>query len=225
MNLWWLLVGGSYLLGSLSSAHLVGWLVGRNPSKEGSKNPGATNILRIAGYKAAVVVLAGDILKGAVPTIVALVLSERYIALACGAAAVLGHIFPVFLKFKGGKGVATYGGMLICLNPFVALIAVGCWILILLATRLGSLASIVGISLTVLGVGLRDREIWEIATAAGLVLLITLRHYENIKRLLQGEEKQLRFSSKSSSSKDPSEDTTRDKEKKRDNESEKETDT
>src|SRR3954447_5481745 len=106
-----LLVALGYLLGALPTALAVGRRVGRDPTLEGSGNPGASNVYRTAGAKAGAMVFAGDFLKGAIATGIGLVAADRTLAVACGAAAVLGHIAPVTRRFRGGKGVVTACGM------------------------------------------------------------------------------------------------------------------
>ena len=111
MNLWWLLIPISYVLGTFPTAHIVAGLVGHDPTAEGSGNPGATNVYRVAGKKAGAIVLIGDLLKGVVPSLVCLLIDGRTLALAAGMAAMIGHVAPITRKFNGGKGVATLTGL------------------------------------------------------------------------------------------------------------------
>ncbi len=189
MYLWPLAVFGSYLLGSFPTALFVGRIIGHNPTKEGSKNPGATNVFRISGYKAAAAVLAGDVLKGLLPVLVVLLADgDVNYALICGAAAVVGHIFPVFARFRGGKGVATYGGMLIMANPLVGLFTLLTWFVTLMLSKKSSLGAMVALPLSILAATFYNRSGWEPVVLGGVGVLIVIRHLENIKRLFKGEE-------------------------------------
>ena len=192
MNFWWLLVGASYLAGSVPTALIVGWISGHDPTKEGSGNPGATNIYRVAGYKAGAIVLAGDVLKGSIPTLIALLGTESNVALACGAAAVGGHIFPLFAKFRGGKGVATYGGSLIVLFPVIGGLTLALWILVIAAFRISSLASLAGLTFATVAIVLIESPVYEIAVMSAIAGVICLRHLGNIRRLVTGKEKSLK---------------------------------
>lgn len=188
MDLLWLLVPLAYAAGTFPSAPLVGRVVGHDPTREGSRNPGASNMYRIAGRNAGVIVLLADVIKGLVPTLFALLVSGRPIAAACGVAAVLGHIFPATRGFQGGKGVATYGGMTVVLWPWVGAVALAVW---LLALRLGGKASIgalVAMPLIAGLVVLAGRPGWEVVVAVAMAGLIIIRHRENISRLVRGEE-------------------------------------
>ena len=111
-----ILIAIAYLMGSIASAILVCKLFGlADPRSEGSGNPGATNVMRLHGKKAAILTLAGDVLKGVIPVLLAKVLgSSEFMITLCGLAAFLGHLFPIFFSFKGGKGVATLIGVLVC---------------------------------------------------------------------------------------------------------------
>ncbi len=186
----WLLVVPAYLLGTFPSAVMVARSKGIDIQKVGSGNPGASNIARTLGTKWGVVVFILDGLKGAIPAIVALLLTHRPspLAYAMVAAATLGHMYPITRRFKGGKGVATLGGATLVLQPWVfAILTVG-WVVIRKATGKASLASLM---LTVglpLGVALSGGPGWEVATTAALGALVLLRHLDNIKRLLGGSE-------------------------------------
>ena len=127
----------AYLLGSISSAVVIARVMGLpDPRETGSKNPGATNILRYGGKTAAVLTLAGDILKGVIPVLVARALTaDAVIITLCGFAAFFGHLFPVFFGFRGGKGVATALGVWFALNPWVGLALLATWALMALLFR------------------------------------------------------------------------------------------
>ena len=109
MTWWYLLVPASYVIGIFPTAQLVGGLLGHDPTEEGSRNPGASNVYRVAGAKAGILVLAGDILKGFTPALICYLIDGRFLGLLAGVSAMLGHIYPVTRKFVGGKGVATLG--------------------------------------------------------------------------------------------------------------------
>ena len=189
MNLWWLLIPASYALGTFPTAHIVAGLVGHDPTAEGSGNPGATNVYRVAGAKAGVIVLLGDLLKGLTPTLVCLLIDGRLLGLAAGMAAMGGHIAPITRKFNGGKGVATLAGFSVALYPFVVLALFVIWIPLMKFFRRASLGSLVMVLLFPLGVLIMPETRWyEVVITAVASLLVTLRHHENIKRLFKGQE-------------------------------------
>jgi acyl phosphate:glycerol-3-phosphate acyltransferase len=189
----------SYLLGSLSFAVIVSRLMGLNdPRSYGSKNPGATNVLRSGSKKAALLTLALDAFKGWLPVALVLVygpdqgVGAGWAALA-GLAAFLGHLYPVFFGFVGGKGVATAVGVVVGVNASLALAVVFSFAIVLFFSRYVSLASMVAAVFApifyLLGRGVAWQasapEIWSLAVMAAL---LTWRHRENIQRLLAGTE-------------------------------------
>lgn len=186
----WLLVVLAYLMGSLSSAVIVSKLSGLpDPREQGSKNPGATNVLRLGGKKAAIITLLGDAIKGLIPVLVAKSLSApAEIVAAVGLAAFIGHLYPVFFGFKGGKGVATALGVLGGFSGWVGLAVLGTWLLTAFLTRYSSLSALVAAVLA-------PMYVWsvlhsEVLTGAALSmsLLLISRHRGNILRLFKGEE-------------------------------------
>lgn len=187
-----LLVLPAYLLGTLASAALVANRSGHDPTVEGSGNPGASNVYRVAGWRAGAVVAGIDIAKGAVPTLIGLLLSGRPVAAACWCAAVVGHIFPISRRFRGGKGVATAGGGALVLYPLLSL---GLVVVFFVVARLfgkaslGSLAISAGLIIGVVAIG---SPAWEIAVAIAVVVLVVVRHRANIVRLLAGGEQPYR---------------------------------
>ena len=195
VNLWWLLLIPAYLLGTFPTAHLVGRVVGRNPSTEGSKNPGATNMYRLAGRIAGAFVLLGDILKGVAATLIALLLAPRSVALGCAIAAVIGHIAPITRKFRGGKGVATYGGSSLVLWPYTALGTILLWLIITKWSGRPSVGSLVAVPLLPVGItieyALGRWHWWEPVSYASLALLVVCMHRDNIQRLINREEKRM----------------------------------
>lgn len=193
----------AYLLGSISFAVLVVRLLqGRDLRAVGSGNAGATNVLRAAGGPAAALVLALDLAKGAVPVAVARALGLGSAAIGGAAlAAVLGHVYPLFFGFRGGKGVATAAGSLVVLLPPAALAALGVFALAVAVTRVVSIGSIAAAlalpalawALGALGVtGAPPREIW--LGSCGIALLVLVKHHGNLRRLLAGTEPRLRSS-------------------------------
>ena len=188
---WWGLVAGSYVIGMFPTAEIVGYNTGHDPTSEGSGNPGATNMYRLAGWLPGLVSLVGDVLKCVIPVVIALIWADRRVAVACGAVAILGHIFPATRSFKGGKGVACYGGFAIATSPFVALGALAVWLISLKLWRRSSLAAVIAVPTLPIGVALRGREGWEVAIFAALAVIILLKHIPNIIRLVRKEETKL----------------------------------
>ena len=185
----------AYLLGSLSSAILVCSLLRLpDPRTQGSNNPGATNVLRMSGKKAAALVLIGDVGKGVVAILLArYVLADNFYLSFVLAAVVLGHMFPIFFRLQGGKGVATYLGAITSLNPYLGFFVLGIWLLVFAITRYSSLAALLGIiSLPVLCLLLPSFNVWFIAVAV-TGLFIVIRHQQNILRLCLGQEPKSRF--------------------------------
>lgn len=180
----------AYLLGSVSSAIVIARLFGlTDPRQVGSGNPGATNILRYGGKKAAALTLAGDVLKGVIPVLVAHALGAAPLILALTLlAAFLGHVFPVFHGFKGGKGVATAAGTLIALNGWVGLALISTWLVMAFTTRYSSLSAIVTTLASPLYVWWFTREPVLIAATAVMGVMLLWRHRSNIQKLIAGTE-------------------------------------
>jgi acyl phosphate:glycerol-3-phosphate acyltransferase len=189
-----LLVLAAYLLGSVSFAVLLVRLkTGTDIRAEGSGNAGATNVLRAHGKKLAAAVAAADILKGsAAVLLMRLVTADPRYAGAAGLAAVLGHVFPLFYGFRGGKGVATAVGAFLALAPLATLVCVGVFVLVVALTRFVSLGSVIAMVLLPPVAGLLFRAPRPVVlAAAAIALLIVLKHTENLKRLARGEERRL----------------------------------
>jgi glycerol-3-phosphate acyltransferase PlsY len=186
-----------YLVGSLSFAVIVSRVMGlSDPRSYGSKNPGATNVLRSGNMVAAVLTLVLDTLKGFVPVLVALLLAPRFgwgegTASWVGLAAFLGHLWPVFFRFRGGKGVATAAGALLAINPWLGLATLASWVIIAAFFRYSSLASIVA----ALFAPFYQLLIWGVSPAilpiTVMSLLLIWRHEGNIRKLLAGTESRL----------------------------------
>jgi glycerol-3-phosphate acyltransferase PlsY len=182
------LVVAAYLAGTFPTARLVAARRGHDPRREGSGNPGATNVYRVAGRRAGALVALGDVAKGAVPTGVALGVSGRSLAAACWVAAVVGHVFPLHQRGRGGKGVATAGGGAVVLYPLASAVLVVVFVVVAKSTRRASVASLSIAPLLPVLVAVTDHAGWETAVAAGISALIVVRHAGNIGRLLRHEE-------------------------------------
>ena len=184
------LVAAGYLLGSIATAVLVARALGvADPRSGGSGNPGATNVLRLAGRKAAGLTLVGDILKGVVPVLVARAAEVPPGAVALvGLAAFLGHLYPAFFGFRGGKGVATALGVLLAMEPYLGGAVLATWLVVAGVSRYSSLAALVA---SVLAPGYAwvlsgDRGV--VGAVALMAVLLVWRHRANIRRLVAGEE-------------------------------------
>jgi len=191
----------SYLLGSIPTSAIAARMRGIDLRAEGSGNLGFTNALRVLGPRAAVPVLIIDIAKGLVAvTIVARILGTSSplgptgIALAAGLAAVGGHIWPAFARFRGGKGAATAFGVFLALAPLATLVVAAVWLAIVFTTRYVSLGSITAAALLPLAVFIETRErgtaqpLTLVVAAAAVAATIIMKHRSNIRRLIRGEE-------------------------------------
>jgi len=197
-----LAVVAAYLLGSLSFAVIVTRAMGMaDPRTYGSKNPGATNVLRSGSKAAAVVTLLLDAVKGWLPVVLVKWFGQPYgledgtVALV-GLAAFLGHLWPVFFRFEGGKGVATALGVLLGISVWLGLTTALTWLIIAFFFRYSSLASLVAAVFAPVYYLLVDGVVWNaetpIAVAIGVMaMLLAWRHKENIKRLIEGKESRL----------------------------------
>jgi acyl phosphate:glycerol-3-phosphate acyltransferase len=183
----------SYLLGAIPTSHLVSRLFAKIDLRDhGSGNLGATNLYRVLGWKYAIPVALFDITKGAIPVLgfAPRVTNSELFALACGVAAILGHVFSVFVGFKGGKGVATAAGVMLGLTPLALAVAAAVWALLVLLTGYVSLGSVVAAAVLPFAVYLLERPtsgelLWiDAGVAAGVIFL----HRRNIQRLLKGTE-------------------------------------
>jgi glycerol-3-phosphate acyltransferase PlsY len=190
-------VVAAYLLGSLSFAVIISRLMGlSDPRSYGSGNPGATNVLRSGSKLAAALTLAGDALKGAIAIWLlrafgpAFGLGEATAALA-GLAAFIGHLYPVFFRFQGGKGVATFLGVVIVLNPWLGLIACATWLVVAYVSRYSSLASLscaVAATVAYAFIWRMDVTLFSVGV---MTLLLILRHQKNIENLIAGKERRI----------------------------------
>lgn len=177
----------SYFSGTTPSAIVIARSKGVDITTFGSGNPGASNVTRALGMKWGAMVFVLDAAKGAIPVAIALAWS-RPLAYGCAAAAILGHIFPVTRGFKGGKGIATGGGVLLPLHPPIMLGAATFWLITAKLTKKASLASIVVVPLVMIALAAIGTPAWEIFALIGIGVLIEIRHLSNIKRLIRGTE-------------------------------------
>lgn len=190
MTLALLLVVGSYLVGSLSTAIITCKLMGLpDPREQGSGNPGATNVMRIGGKKPAAITLCGDLLKGLLPVLFARLLHvDPGVVAAVALAAFLGHLYPLYFSFSGGKGVATAAGAILGLSLGVALAAVISWLVMAKVTRTSSLSALVTAALCPFYLWVFDLPGSYIVVMLVMAALLIWRHRTNIERLLKGTE-------------------------------------
>ena len=188
-----LLILGSYLIGSVSCAILVCRAIGApDPRSNGSGNPGATNVLRVAGKKAAAATLIGDSLKGLLPVLIGrwLGVDDTVLALI-GTAAFLGHLFPLFFGLRGGKGVATLIGVLLGLAWPLGLAFIAIWLLMAKVFRISSLAALIASVLMPLIGFFAGYPPAFLAAISAMVALLLWRHRSNIRNLLKGAESRI----------------------------------
>lgn len=179
----------AYLLGSVSAAIIVCRLMGLpDPRTDGSGNPGTTNVLRLGGKPAALLTLTGDMLKGVIPVLVGRELGmDDMLLSAIGFAAFLGHLYPIFFRFEGGKGVATTLGVLLALHWQVGLLVIVLWIAGFALTRISSVGAITAfVAAPFLANWLMPEAMLGVV---GMSLLLLARHKENIKALIEGRER------------------------------------
>jgi glycerol-3-phosphate acyltransferase PlsY len=200
----------SFSIGSIPTGLVVARAKGIDLRKIGSGNIGATNVLRAAGKKAALITLLGDMSKGAIPLLIfkalyslgyhigdagtpALPISDRHAAIQglLGLSSIAGHDFSFLLKGKGGKGVATSLGVLIVLSPYVGLFSALLWLITAKWTRYSSLSALVAFGLLPLSFYVIDYSLEKVVTACVIALLIFVKHRDNIKRLLNGTESRI----------------------------------
>ena len=189
-----LLILASYLVGAIPFGLLLSFRSGVDIRSQGSKNIGATNVARLLGKKMGALTLVCDVLKGYLPMYVAAMVMQgdaqaSLVVALCGAASVLGHMFPVYLGFKGGKGVATALGSFLYLAPLAVL---GCLLVFVATVRISgfvSLGSLLASASILLWLYLLDCTGWQLWLATGIVAMIWIKHAQNIKRLLSGTEK------------------------------------
>ncbi|MDX1810568.1 MAG: glycerol-3-phosphate 1-O-acyltransferase PlsY [Gammaproteobacteria bacterium] len=184
-----IIILSAYLIGSISSAIIVCKIMGLpDPRTTGSKNPGATNVLRSGNKKAAAITLIGDALKGLIPVLVAkfLGLSPEILA-ATAVAAFMGHLYPIFFAFKGGKGVATALGVYLGISFPIGLLLAGTWLLIARLSKISSLSALVTAILTPVYIAIFLEPVVYVYMAVFLSVVLIYRHRSNIKDLISGK--------------------------------------
>ena len=186
-----ILMACSYFIGCISPATIVAKANGIDIRKEGSGNPGTTNVLRTLGKKAAAVTLIIDILKGAVPVIIGAFAGPVF-AFGCGTMAMIGHVWPFQFKFKGGKGVATGIGVVLAVNPILGLMLLVIFAAVVAITRYVSLGScIAAFVMPALAIVLVPDFFWFAVLIAAIIII---KHRANLARIVRGEESKLSFS-------------------------------
>lgn len=197
----WLALLGAYIIGSVDFAVLVARSRGVDIHTVGSGNPGTSNILRTLGKGPAAMVLVGDMTKGVIGSglgfvaaladhDVAAVSNEPWVYLA-GFVSVLGHAYPVFHRFRGGKGVATGGGVLLFAVPLASLILAALWALLARVFKVASIASLVGVVVALPLAAVFGARGWALVWLAATLLFIVYRHLPNIRRMIQGSEEKV----------------------------------
>jgi glycerol-3-phosphate acyltransferase PlsY len=192
----------AYLIGSISFAVAISKFMGlQDPRTFGSRNPGATNVLRTGNKAAAALTLVGDAAKGWLAVMLTAWLVQRYnlpgaLIGASAVAAFLGHVYPVFLHFKGGKGVATALGVLLALQPWLALATAATWLIVAYASRYSSLASIVSAIFAPMYYLLGGNVVWPLDRSVAFAIIVIsvvllFRHQANISRLMTGKESRI----------------------------------
>jgi glycerol-3-phosphate acyltransferase PlsY len=188
----------AYLVGSIPVGVLLARLKGKDPRKTGSGNIGATNVMRSAGKILGILTLVGDVLKGFIPTFIAMRLGvPEFVIALVGLAVFSGHLFPVFLKFKGGKGVATGAGVFLAINYPVILISVIIFVVVFLIWKYVSLGSLVGTAIIPLSFTLLKAPLEYILLSLLLACCVFIKHKDNIKRLLAGTENKVSLGKRS----------------------------
>lgn len=183
-----ILIVFAYLLGTFPSAELVARHYGVDITKSGSGNPGTSNVVRLVGWKAGAVVLIADVAKGAIAAGVGLAIDGHRGAFILGVAAVLGHVFPVWSRFKGGRGVATGAGVFLVVFPLITVGLVVVWIAIARGLHKASIASLVCAFAAPILVIIYGGTTLDVVVVAAVALLLIARHASNLRRLVRGVE-------------------------------------
>ena len=191
MQTYFFLLLASYLLGSIPSGLILSRVLNKGDlRKSGSGNIGATNALRVGGRLLGVLTLIFDLLKGLLTIILAIIFEQKFIAVY-GFVCILGHIFPIWLNFKGGKGVATVLGVILGLNPLIALLMSMIWIVIFKFFKISSVASLVSLFVSIVTLIVIDTNYINSIFLALILILIVYKHKDNIIRLYRGEENKI----------------------------------
>ena len=192
----WLALVGAYVIGSVDFAVVVARSRGVDIHSVGSGNPGTSNVLRTMGKGPAAMVLAGDMLKGVIAASFGWIAAggdpaNQPMVYLAGLLVVLGHAFPVFHRFRGGKGVATGGGVLLFATPVAALILAALWLVIAKVLKIASVASLVGVAGALPLAYAFGARGWSLFWLAAILVLIVWRHRPNIQRMFQGSEQKV----------------------------------
>ncbi|MCY4219870.1 MAG: glycerol-3-phosphate 1-O-acyltransferase PlsY [Gammaproteobacteria bacterium] len=185
----------AYFIGSISCSVLICKLTGLpDPRQTGSNNPGATNVLRIGGKQVAALTLSGDVLKGSLPIILAsLITHDTLILSLVGVFSFLGHLYPIFFQFQGGKGVATAIGVYLALSWPVALILIGIWLITAFMFRYSSVASLTSAIIAPILIAIFTKDSSLTLSCILIALLIIFRHRANLLRLMKGTESKIKL--------------------------------
>jgi glycerol-3-phosphate acyltransferase PlsY len=197
--MWAVLILPAYLLGTFPSAEVVARASGVDITTAGSGNPGASNVTRVLGWRKGVLVFVLDAAKGAIATLVGVwagggdggPADPRVAGYALGAAAIVGHVFPVTRRFRGGKGVATGSGVMVVLQPAVVAALAVVWLVVSRLTGWASVASIACVALFPIGLAVTGAPAWEFGATVALAAVVLARHAGNVARLLRGGEPSL----------------------------------
>lgn len=181
----------SYFLGNISPAILIGRAMRIDIRKEGSGNAGTTNVLRVLGKKAAAATLAIDILKGASAVLIGSYIGGQELAMACGMAAMIGHIWPMVFQFRGGKGIATAFGVVVTLEPLLGLIEAAAALVFMLVSKRVSVGSLAAAVLLPFAFCYFDPGYLTLGVA--MAAIVIFKHWANIKRLMKGTEPKVNF--------------------------------
>jgi glycerol-3-phosphate acyltransferase PlsY len=182
---------GAYVLGTFPSAIIVAKANGIDITAQGSGNPGASNVARTLGWKRGTFVYVLDALKGVAAVVIGRLVAGDAGGYWCAAAAIVGHIFPVTRRFRGGKGVATGSGAITVLQPVLSAVLFAVWMVLSKTTKKASIASIVVTVGVPIGMAIIGVPAWEIFAMVGLSLLVVARHLPNLRRLRSGTEPSL----------------------------------
>ena len=187
----------AYLLGSISSAIIICQLIGLgDPRDGGSRNPGATNVMRLYGKKVATITLIGDVLKGVIPIIICKFLDAPSMVIAIsGLAAFIGHLYPLFFGFRGGKGVSTLLGVLIATHYLCALVFIITWLVVAFGSRYSALSALVAATITLLYIFWLPLSFWYLLSNTVMMALLFWRHRLNISRMIAGDENKIGYRS------------------------------
>lgn len=184
----------AYCIGSIPIGVMLARLKGKDPRKTGSGNIGATNVMRTAGKAVGVVTLFGDIVKGFLPTFIAICLDmPGEIVAIIGFATFAGHLFPVFLKFRGGKGVATALGVYCAVGPVAIIPCLIVFVVVFLIWRYVSLGSLIGAGIVPFAMYVLKRPVEYVWLAIVIAIFVFIKHKDNIKRLIKGQENKIKF--------------------------------